>query len=351
VAHGVEWQTGAKKFVLSKAKGRPSGTKYLAGLQTAVVLPEDRKLLFRSIHMRRLVSSVSCLLVAGAIVLAGAGRATGQQTVDPDFDATVENPTFPQEGPKILIDEAHDNFHTASGGYKPFAELIANDGFQVSANQAKFSRNTLDGHDILVIANAMGPERRRASPAFTEQECDAVHEWVREGGSLLLIADHFPMGSAADSLGRRFGVEMSKGMTDDPAHYDEDLRDILFTRDSGRLADHPITNGRDDSERIDRVVTFTGQSLKGPEDSHPFLLLADTAVDELPPNRRKASAAGRAQGIAMQYGQGKVVVLAEAGMLTAQLDDQKRRFGMNCPGIDNRQLALNIMHWLAGVIE
>ena len=25
--------------------------------------------------------------------------------------------------------------------------------------------------------------------------------------------------------------------------------------------------------------------------------------------------------------------------------------GMNCPGIDNRQMALNIMHWLSGLLE
>jgi hypothetical protein len=26
-------------------------------------------------------------------------------------------------------------------------------------------------------------------------------------------------------------------------------------------------------------------------------------------------------------------------------------FGMNRPGIDNRQLALNIMHWLSGLLQ
>jgi len=27
------------------------------------------------------------------------------------------------------------------------------------------------------------------------------------------------------------------------------------------------------------------------------------------------------------------------------------KFGMNRPGIDNRQLALNIMHWLSGMLK
>ena len=60
------------------------------------------------------------------------------------------------------------------------------------------------------------------------------------------------------------------------------------------------------------------------------------------------SAAGRAQGNALSLEKGRVVVLAEAGMLSAHLaGPNKARFGMNRPGTDNRQLALNIMHWLS----
>jgi hypothetical protein len=41
-----------------------------------------------------------------------------------------------------------------------------------------------------------------------------------------------------------------------------------------------------------------------------------------------------------------VVILGEAAMLTAQVADGVA-FGMNIPGNDNRQFALNIMHWLS----
>jgi hypothetical protein len=30
---------------------------------------------------------------------------------------------------------------------------------------------------------------------------------------------------------------------------------------------------------------------------------------------------------------------------------ERRPFGMNVPGIDNRQLALNIMHWLSSLLK
>ena len=194
------------------------------------------------------------------------------------------------------------------------------------------------------------------NPAFTEAESDAVREWVRGGGSLLLIADHAPMGSANQILGQRFGVDMSKMYTLDPKNTDPEAQNpgfIVYTRESGRLADHPVTRGRDASEQVNKVIAFTGQSLKGPDDSVAFMKLADTAMDAMPgQNANPASAAGRAQGIAMKFGKGRVVVLGEAGMLSAQVvGAQGVKFGMNRPGIDNRQLALNIMHWLSGELK
>ena len=38
-----------------------------------------------------------------------------------------------------------------------------------------------------------------------------VERWVRNGGALLLIADHTPFGSAAHDLALRFGVDMGRG--------------------------------------------------------------------------------------------------------------------------------------------
>ena len=62
------------------------------------------------------------------------------------------------------------------------------------------------------------------------------------------------------------------------------------------------------------------------------------------------SAAGRAQGIAFELDQGRVVILGEAGMLRAERGKGDVVVGMNVPGYDNRQLALNILHWLSRLI-
>src|SRR5438477_2539718 len=283
-----------------------------------------------------------------------------QQVADPNFDAKVTKPAYPKNGPKVLFDEAHNNFHTASGRYKPFADLISNDGYQIIPNKEKFSAAVLKGFDVLVISNALGAERMNmpeaSNPAFTPEECDAVRDWVKGGGNLLLIADHAPMGSANQIMADRFGVNMSKMFTIDSENYDKESNNpgfIVYTRESGRLADHAITRGRNDSERVNKIIAFTGQSLKGPPGSVAFMKLADSAVDAMPGvNKDPASAAGRAQGIAMAFGKGRVVVLGEAAMLSAQLaGPNKMPFGMNRTGIDNRQIALNIMHWLSGLLK
>jgi hypothetical protein len=282
----------------------------------------------------------------------------GGQMADPNFDARVAKPAYAKGGPKVLFDEAHQNFHTASGRYKPFADLITNDGYQITPNKQKFSAGVLKGYDVLVISNALGAERMNmpeaANPAFTDAECDAVRDWVKAGGALLLIADHAPMGAAAQIMAQRFNVDMSKMFTVDSQNYDNESQNpgfIIYTRESGRLADHAITRGRNDSERINKIITFTGQSLKGPPESVAFLKLADTAVDVKPgADTEPTSAGGRSQGIAIVSGKGRVVVLGEAAMISAQIANNMA-FGMNRPGIDNKQLALNIVHWLSGLLK
>lgn len=284
--------------------------------------------------------------------------AGGEQRADPDFDTKVARPAFRDKGPKLLLDEAHHNFHTAGGRYRPFAELLRNDGYQVVPGKDKFSRESLAPYRILVIANAMGSERmssdEASQPAFTAPECDAVRDWVRGGGSLLLITDHAPTGAANQTLAERFGVDMSKGATSDEVNFDKEAgrSSIVFSRENTTLADHAITRGRSELEKISRVITFTGQSLKGPPGSTAFLRLGSTAYDEPPGGGKTVSAQGRAQGLAFPFGKGRVVMLGEAAMMSAQLAGQPpRKAGMNFPGIDNRQLALNIVHWLSGVLR
>lgn len=341
-------------------------------------------------------TSILTLLAASALAIS---PAIAQQGPDTAWAPNVARPAYAANGPRVGIDEAHLNFHTATGNYLPFAKLLRADGYRVSGSSERFTARSLAAFDVLVIANARGGTGLDAltNPAFTDEECAAVAAWVRGGGSLLLIADHAPFGTAAEALARQFGVDMSKGFTFDTTPgtaQGSNVSILRFDRENGLLGDHPILAGRGDAERISRVVTFTGQSLSIPDGATPLLRLSPTAQDRLPPTaeearaqnarrqaridslvaairargggdttvaltttlrddgpQRFASAAGRAQGLAMPFGAGRVVILGEAAMLSAQVINLPGRdpmyMGMNVAGSDDQQFALNVLHWLS----
>lgn len=295
-----------------------------------------------------------------------AGSEGFQATNDSGFNARVAEPAYIKYHPKVLFDEAHNESPFSFGSYKPFADLITFDGYKLVPNKRTLSRTSLSGYNLLVIVNASGSDEHKDSSPFTDGECGQVRDWVTTGGALLLITDHAPFSAAMAQLAKRFGVEITGGYTIDTSHYNKesgDQTELVFTREAGLVGEHPITRGRDDKERINRVMTFSGTSLKGPKGSVTLLKLSDTAKDVLPPDHKPGSpgeppadhttvsAGGRAQALALQFGRGRVVVLGEADMITAQVAPSGFRFGMNVPGIDNRQLALNIMHWLSGFLK
>ena len=319
----------------------------------------------------------ACL--AAAIAFHSAPAATQTQTSDPDFDASVEEPAYAANGPVVVIDEAHANFHTSTGRYRPFAELLGNDGYTVIAGRTPIHRDALRETDVLVIANALPPPGAApGTPAFTERESDAVEGWVRDGGSLLLIADHAPFGSAAENLGQRFGVTMGKGWVWDVREAGASIETRFVTsRENGLLGAHPVLRGRDASEEVRSLKAFSGQSLDVPPGATVLMKLSETAREvrnrtDLETIRAAVAGragtaqdlieelsepvGGRAQGIAMTFGQGRVVVLGEAAMLSAQVSRRgdpptASPMGMNVPGYDNRQFVLNTLHWLSGLLN
>ena len=301
------------------------------------------------------------LLVCAIVVIAWDVNAVCQHLADPNFKAQVDRPAYEKNTPRIMFDEAHNNFHTSTSRYKPFADLLMNDGYRLVVNRQPFTKKTLESFKLIVIANALGDDIDEADaeqPAFTDDECNIIRDWVRSGGGLLLIADPGPFAKSAASLAKQFGVEMTGQITEDPSNKAEEFRSnmILYSRENRLLQEHPITMGRDSQEKLNRVVVFSGQSLKGPADSIGFLKLADSARDSKGSDgttQVESSVHGTAQALALKLGNGKVVVLGEADMLSALLGDppEKEPIGMNYPGVDNKQLTLNIMHWLSGLLK
>ena len=295
------------------------------------------------------------VLVVAACALALAACQSSGATPDESYDTRIEQPAFRRgTGPVVLIDEAHHNIHRAGHTYRPFADLLRNDGYRIERNRERIDRRALESAGLLVIANALGTNERNDDLALAEGEVDAIVQWVESGGSLLLITDHYPTGAAVANLAARLGVDMSGGVTEDSAHHDPRFDPSHIVFDS--LPPHPATDG------VARVLTFTGQSLGVPAGATALLPLRPTARDRPAAPRVERDgdvvrvhveygaptpAVGRAQAVAMPRGSGRVVVLAEAAMATAQLSAYDGSpFGMNVDGYDNRRFVLNVVHWL-----
>lgn len=161
-----------------------------------------------SLKLRLILLGLGIAIIA-AVILFLVFSDSPRQFADENFDTKVSRPAFAGEHPKVLFDEAHRNIHTVSGLYKPFVNLITNDGYQIVRNKEPFSRKTLEGYSILVIANALGANEANDSPAFSEEESDAVRDWVQAGGSLLLITDHAPLRAVLAFL-HRHGYRLEK---------------------------------------------------------------------------------------------------------------------------------------------
>lgn len=286
-----------------------------------------------------------------------------QQAPDPDFKPKIEKPAFAEgKGSVVLLDEAHFNFHTASGRYQTFADLLQRDGYVVNASKEKFSKESLKAGKILVIANALNESNKEDwSPpnpsAFTDAEVAAVRDWVNAGGALLLIADHLPFPGAADKLASAFGIHFNNGYAMEPKSGGGPL---TFDKVKGSLLDHPITQGRAANESVDAVVTFTGSAFQV-DKGEPILKFSDNAMAFMPKtfgeaftnDTAKTPIKGWLQGATIKVGKGRVAVFGEAAMFSAQLaGPNKAPMGMNAPAAkQNPQFLLNVLHWLSGLLE
>ena len=284
-----------------------------------------------------------------------------QHIADTSYNPIIQNPEYELgEGPIVFIDEGHYNFHTKNGRYKPFSNLLERDGYNVIAYKGIFKKDELAKGKILVISNALSENVEDwvipDPSAFTKSEIDEIRQWIFGGGNLFLIADHMPMADAAKSLAKTFGFEFTNGFVFDTLSSGP----AFFNLNDKTLVESIITIGRDSTESVNEVASFTGQAFKIPDDATSILTFSKNYVNFLPDtswvfdeNTIKFNVEGWSQGAYKKFGKGKIVVFGEAAMFTAQIaGPEKRKGGMNSEvAPENHQLLLNIIHWLDGKLE
>lgn len=322
--------------------------------------------------MRQLVMMGAGILMAAT----GATRGAAQQVPDRDFRPPVPRPAFADAaGPRLCLDEGHHNFHTLDNRFWAFGELARRDGYRVAPLRASFTSSALGVCDLLVISNAQPSDRPWAEyplptpSAFTPAEVAVVQAWVESGHALLLIADHMPLAGAASALAAAFGASFTNGFAylavsgADGRPTVERVRDVPTTFDvaDGALRRHAITAGRDTTERVTRIRSFTGQAFRFDAPGvEPVMILPAGFVSlepriawEFTPETPTRPVGGWLQGATRRVGRGRVGLFGEAAMFSAQIAGAERRpMGMNAPGAEqNARFTLNVLHWLSGVLE
>ena len=297
-----------------------------------------------------------------AMVLAPLSTAA-QQRSDEDFHFENPAPAFPAgDGPRVCIDEAHHNFHTAEGRYAPFAALLRGDGYEVTRFTSSLTGDALTGCDLLVVANPLGEANvddwdYPHPSAFTKDEMRDLMLWVWGGGRFLLFADHAPIAGAARDLAAVFGVVMLDVYVDGtPGGPD------VFRVADGTLQPHAIIEGRGAPERVDSVTTFTGQAFQITQGWQPLLVFGPDAIARINASQTfqrvafrdspSFSVAGWVHGAVREWDSGRVVFLGEAAMCSAQVSGPERNpMGMNHPNApQDAQFCLNVVRWLTGVL-
>jgi hypothetical protein len=137
----------------------------------------------------------------------------------------------------------------------------------------------------------------------------------------------------------------------------------------GTLVPHPIVRGRRPRERIDWIVAFGGQAFIASNDWSPISVYGPGAVALIPLDLNfegfrwgdgpRIPVGGWLHAATRTLDRGRVVVLGEGGMCTAQYDDLEGEidgplmpYGINAPyAPQNGQFCLNVVRWLSGLLD
>jgi len=249
----------------------------------------------------------------------------------------------------ILVDEVHGNRHRLGTIDDPgtLRWLIApaeEARIEVKGSTAVINPEIFVKTSLLVIAGVAPSGGDAEVGAFSESEIEAVTDWVRKGGSLLLLTDHDPFGKPSRSLAQSLGVEFTFDVVIVPELNDPrepDAARLVFTKSAGLIEAHEITKG------VERVITYGGQGIGRTGADTADLLKILPSVQTLEGKSVLFRESGAwAQLIAFPFGKGRVVVSGETALFTAQLKEDGSTVGLGDKGTDNERLVINSFRWL-----
>jgi hypothetical protein len=244
---------------------------------------------------------------------------------------------------RVLFDEAHSEAwtirpdlaaamqprHPADSAYTRAASALARFDFAVAPNPDEpLTPSLLRQTDVLVIAHPSDPRWEfttgHGSPRLSEPELDAVEDFVRSGGGLIVLGEteQEKYGNNLNALLARFGIEIESRTVQDYEHNVSAPSWVLADLPDARAADA----GADLLARVRHACFYRSGTLALANGARE---IARTSTTAEPAERPLAAIA--------VHGRGRVAVLADSDL-----------FGDDCIGeLDHEALWLNLVHWVA----
>ena len=239
---------------------------------------------------------------------------------------------------RIALDYSHNNKLTMeSSSYSDFIQFLFNSGFKIGKIQAGFdSMEKLENYDLIFLS----PPR---SAKFSEEEINNIEEYVKNGGSLLILSSgggDYKNRTNTNRLAERFKFKFISDEVNDSMNYSNlQKRPILSD-----FKPHNITNG------INKVVLSSACSLDVQEyiekdQSISIDILIRTGLNAWHKvydgeNWKEEDIPNNPLMVAIEYFEGRVIAFGSMSLFSSF----GREYGFY--GHDNNILIGNALKWL-----
>ena len=230
----------------------------------------------------------------------------------------------------VLFDETRlfrSNFKTecaieneGNEGYSEFRYALEDINFSVSNIKIKpIKYETLEKYDVLVIPRVNGD--------YSTNEIEAIEKFVKERGGGLLLASGFYDHESKNLIAKQFGVEFGLGLLN---HKENIFGDIKVFPEISRINEDKIFN----NIKMFHLINATYISKTG---NSEILAIADDDSWLEKPNDKPDTSGSFPILSKMQYDSGRVIFISSNFQFTNEWVEK----------LNNKQLGLNIIKWLA----
>jgi uncharacterized membrane protein len=243
----------------------------------------------------------------------------------------------------VLFDETHSPWASIDPntntiyGYEDdssvmgdFAQSLEGAGFAIS-RMTSWSSLTLGSADIVVFVNP--------SAAYSPTQLDDILDYVRDGGSVLVLGENnVHLGAATRQVARLFDCDFYEGaLNDSDDNYGlTGWLETDFKLDGANLGTHQAMNG------ISELGIFYGTALNATPSGATTLFRTDddTTIGWYTTPPGSPSARNLPIASAFAYGRGRVCVTGDMTMFYNTTTDPLLTYGQNC------LFGINIVRWL-----